>query len=96
MPGPYPVSQIDSSLKPTYMKKFRTILLATAILAGIGSSLAFKSYCFDCRTAIQYYYFGNGYRNAGTMGVQYICVDGSTACTYYLVGLTYYPCQIGT
>jgi uncharacterized protein DUF6520 len=77
------------------MKKMKVLIMTLAIVLSIGAAFASRR-SLDCRTAIQYYYNGSGYSNAGTLGVEYICVDGSTACTYYLVGLTYMPCQIGT
>jgi hypothetical protein len=89
------------------MKKFRTIVLATAILAGIGSSMAFKSYCWDCRYATQYVQKGGSggyFVPAGEEGIQYICIQAPQTCTYWnptspgappMVGQANTACQQG-
>jgi Family of unknown function (DUF6520) len=77
------------------MKKMKFVIMAMAILLSIGAAFASRR-SLDCRTAIQYYYNGSGYSNAGTEGVSYVCETGATVCTYYLVGFTYTPCQQGT
>jgi Family of unknown function (DUF6520) len=76
------------------MKKMKFAIMTLAVLLSIGAAFASRR-SLDCRTATQYYYNGSGYSNAGTEGVSYICLTGSSTCTYYLVGLTYTPCQPG-
>lgn len=76
------------------MKKMKFAIMTLAILLSIGAAFASRR-SLDCRTAIQYYYNGSGYSNAGTEGVSYVCETGSSTCTYYLIGLTYTPCQAG-
>jgi uncharacterized protein DUF6520 len=76
------------------MKKKKIVIMTLAILLSIGAAFASRR-SIDCSSATQYYYNGSGYTNAGTEGVNYICLTGSTVCTYYKVGLNYIPCQQG-
>jgi Family of unknown function (DUF6520) len=77
------------------MKKMKFLIMTLAIVLSIGAAFASRR-SLDCRTATQYYSVGSGYMPAGTEGVSYVCETGGATCTYYLVGLTYTPCQTGT
>jgi hypothetical protein len=78
------------------MKKIKIILVSCAIFLAIGTSLASK--CVICDYYQQYRLFNGVYVPAGTLGINYICVDEINTCTYYkpLPTSNYSPCQWGT
>jgi hypothetical protein len=76
------------------MKKVKLTILSLAFLFSICAAFATKPH-FDCSTAPQFWYNGNGYL---PVGANYGCMQGTTTCTYFTLngGITYSPCTVGT
>src|ERR1700761_2124332 len=80
----------------TASKKFKGILLSSAILVSISGAFATRPQ-HDCSNATQYHLVGGVYVPAGVEGVNYVCTAGSGTCTYYTTdGVNYFSCQQGT
>lgn len=78
------------------MKKIKWTIMSLAIIFSICAAFATRPK-FDCSQVTQYYYTGGTYMPAGSYGVNYICVGGSTTCTYYTPNMiNFYPCQLGS
>jgi hypothetical protein len=77
------------------MKKLKIVLVSIAILTAIGS--AWANHCAVCEYYTQYYLFNGTWQQAGTMGVNYICLDQVGTCTYYkpLPTSNYVACTYG-
>ena len=70
--------------------------MTAAVALGIGGAFATRPH-FDCSNMTQFYLQNGNYLQAGTVGVDYICITGSGTCTYYTPdGLHYYTCELGT
>lgn len=81
------------------MRKLKVILMSVAILTAISSAWASHKRLF-CEDLPQYYLGAGGYQPAGEFGVEYVCLIGVGACTYYkpnpvLLPNVYLPCRIG-
>jgi hypothetical protein len=78
------------------MKKLKIILVSIAIFTAVGS--AWASRCALCEYYTQYYLYNGTWQQAGTMGVNFICIDEFNTCTYYkpLPTSNYTPCHYGT
>ena len=77
------------------MKKFKGILLSSAIILSVSAAFGTRPK-LDCSNDTQYYLSGGTYLLAGTEGVDYTCASGTGTCTYYTSdGITYIPCQPG-
>jgi hypothetical protein len=77
------------------MKKVKLIIMAAAIFLSVGGAFA-TGYKFDCRFNPQFYFSGGAYLPAGTLGVDYACLNSGQTCTYIQVGPNWQACQIGT
>jgi hypothetical protein len=82
------------------MNKIKLALIATAILVGVGGAFATRP-CLPCELSVQYYNNGNGYYEAGEIGVNYDCFTTAGICTFYKPNpLTrpneYAPCRTGS
>jgi hypothetical protein len=81
------------------MKKVKIILISCSIFFAIGTVVATDpKKCLLCEYYPQYRNFNGVYMNAGTLGIDYICTDEGTTCTYYKPwpSSPYTPCQPGT
>jgi hypothetical protein len=78
------------------MKKLKLILVSCAIFLAIGT--AYASRCALCEYYVQYYRYNGVYMQAGQLGVNYVCLDEGSICTYYkpLPTSNFVPCQWGT
>lgn len=76
------------------MKKAKLLIPLIAILVGTVTAWASQQQQ-GCALLPQYYYNGSSYIPAGVLGKDYMCVSGSSTCSYYVAGGTYYPCQAG-
>jgi hypothetical protein len=78
------------------MKKLKIIFVSSAILLAAGSAWAGR--CALCEYYTQYRDLNGYYVQAGTMGVNYICIDDANTCTYYRTFPTqpWQPCHEGT
>ncbi len=78
------------------MKKVKWTIMSLAVILSVCGAFASKPH-FDCSNMVQYYFVGGRYVLAGTIGVDYICVDGNGTCTYYTPdNLHYFTCEAGT
>jgi hypothetical protein len=70
--------------------------MSLAIIFSVCGAFATRPK-FDCHQAPQYWFTGGGsYMPAGVYGYNYICVQGSTVCTYFTVDqINFYPCELG-
>jgi hypothetical protein len=79
------------------MRKVKIILITVAVVVSIGGAFAAKQ--TGCEYSTQYVQSGSSYVEAGTYGIDFVCLDNPGICTYYkpnpLVE-AYYPCRMGT
>ncbi|MDO6433313.1 DUF6520 family protein [Flavitalea sp. BT771] len=76
------------------MNKAKFVIPVIAIVIGVLT--AFGSTTKQACTGVpQYYFNGSLYSPAGVLGKDYICLNGTSTCTYYTAGNTYQPCQSG-
>lgn len=81
------------------MKKVKLVLIALALVAGIGGAFATQPDP-GCEGAQQYYWNGAGYvAITGTYGVTWYCeYDAGITCTYYRpnpMQPVYHACRLG-
>jgi hypothetical protein len=79
------------------MKKFRMILLSTALLAGVGTAVASGTNIY-CETFTQYRYFYGQYVPLFEDGHDYLCLESQPGiCTYYRQNpwSPFIPCRFG-
>jgi hypothetical protein len=76
------------------MKHIKFPLPFFALIIGILGAFASKPKQ-ACTMEPQYYYNGFTYLSAGTLGQDYICVNGNGFCTYISAGSSFIPCQSG-
>ena len=72
------------------MKKIKVLLNSMAILVAIGGAFA-TSYCWQCEEQVQYVPSNNSYHKAGEYGIDYTCIFGMGACTFYYTDSTVNP-----
>jgi hypothetical protein len=82
------------------MKKIKVVLMTAAVLTAAVSVFATRP-CLMCELSVQYYNVGNGYYEAGELGVNYDCFTTAGICTFYKPNpLTrpndYAPCRTGS
>jgi hypothetical protein len=73
------------------MKKIKWTILTLAILSSIGGAFATRPHAL---VSGLYYFNGEGYLPAGTLGITYVCETSSNICTYTYSGGVYTPYQI--
>lgn len=77
------------------MKKIKWSILSLAVILSVCGAFVTRPH-FDCSTMTQYYFAGGVYTTAGEEGVDYICTQGQSVCTYYTNnGQTFFQCQAG-
>ena len=64
------------------MLKIKVCLIAAAIVGGVLGAVAHNSQV-PCESQPQYYKWGSSYIAAGQYGVDYVCYNAGTTCTYY-------------
>lgn len=69
------------------MKKIKITLMTVAVLLSVGGALASRPHNFGTL----YYWTGQTYAPAGTLGVNYVCESSTQVCTYTLNNGVYTP-----
>jgi hypothetical protein len=80
------------------MRKLKLMLMALAIVLGIGGAIASAPAAPPCDRQTQYWDSGVGFFPAGVEGFDYVCVDHWVkVCTYTYNAATgtYTPCKRG-
>jgi hypothetical protein len=81
------------------MNKIKWALICTAILIGVGGTIASQSKA-ECENQTQYFKWGNSYIPAGQYGVHYTCQSSVGVCTFVLSNPgdpnSFVPCRTGS
>jgi hypothetical protein len=81
------------------MAKLKLALIGMAIICAIGGAFATRVRQ-SCEYQTQYFKYANGYYQAGTYGVNYVCLGGAGFCTYVKSDPfdpnSFVPCRSGT
>ncbi len=79
------------------MKKIKWTLMSLAVSLAVSGAWFTRPRHDDCSNSLQYVLSGGSYVLAGDIGIDYICINSSSTCTYYTSDdVNFYPCQQGT